>query len=97
MNYTATSNERSTQFTAADDNGVRLPGVIFALTWAICLIAGIIALATGHGAVAAVTLCLAVLSPWVGLAWVSRSRSGSGQFEPADLPSGRRELYLAGH
>ncbi|GAB3007992.1 hypothetical protein [Mycobacterium bourgelatii] len=85
MSYTATSCERSALFTGADDNGVRLPGLIAAVTWAVGLVAGMISLATGHGAVAIVILTLAVMSPWVGLAWVSRSRPTSGPFEPADL------------
>lgn len=58
----------------SDQNGVSIPGLIAAGVWAIGLVVGLIALATGHAAVAGVSLVLAVMSPWFGLAWVSHSQ-----------------------
>ncbi|MCV7079629.1 hypothetical protein H7I94_31530 [Mycobacterium szulgai] len=58
----------------SDQSGVSIPGLIAAGVWAIGLVVGLIALATGHAAVAGVSLVLAVMSPWFGLAWVSHSQ-----------------------
>jgi hypothetical protein len=51
-----------------------LPGAVAAATWAVGLVVGVLAIATGHAVLAIATLVLAVAAPWVGLAWVSRSR-----------------------
>jgi len=59
---------------SADGGGVNAAGMIAAAVWAVGLVTGVIALITGHVAVAVVALVLAVASPWVGLAWISRSR-----------------------
>jgi hypothetical protein len=98
MNDTAVSHDagRDAQFTvcAGNDSGVSVPGVIAAVIWAVGLVAGLIALATGHGVLATVVLSFAVMSPWVGLAWVSRSQPISRLSEPAEALSGHRELQF---
>jgi len=58
----------------SDQSGVSIPGLIAAGVWAIGLVVGLIALGTGHAAVAGVSLVLAIMSPWFGLAWVSHSQ-----------------------
>jgi hypothetical protein len=50
------------------------PGLVAAAIWAVGLVVGVLAIATGHAGVAIVMLALAVAAPWVGLAWVSHSR-----------------------
>lgn len=50
------------------------PGLVAASLWALGLLVGLCALATGHALVAIVALILAVAAPWFGLAWVSRSQ-----------------------
>jgi hypothetical protein len=57
------------------ERAVSIPGLIAAAAWVAGLVGGLIALATGHEAVAAVALGLAIMSPWLGLAWVSRHES----------------------
>ncbi|OBJ50758.1 hypothetical protein [Mycobacterium sp. 1423905.2] len=54
----------------ADASGVSIPGLIAAGAWALGLVVGLIALTTSHLGVAAVALVAAVISPWVGLAWI---------------------------
>lgn len=49
-----------------------MPGLAAAAIWAIGLIVGMSSLATGHLAVALLALVVAVITPWIGLAWVRR-------------------------
>lgn len=56
------------------EDGVSVPGVIAALSWAAGLLVGLFALAAGHAAVATVALVLAIVAPWFGLAWVQHAR-----------------------
>jgi hypothetical protein len=51
-----------------------IPGVVAAAVWAVGLVVGVLALVTGHAGAAVVALLLAVVAPWFGLAWVSRSQ-----------------------
>lgn len=46
-------------------------GIAVAAIWAIGLVLGIIALATGHLGVALMALSIAVVAPFFGLAWTS--------------------------
>ncbi|QNI08903.1 hypothetical protein GAN17_23620 [Mycobacterium kubicae] len=65
---------------AADDaatSGVSIPGLIAAGAWALGLVAGIVALVTGHTAVAAVALVGAVMAPWLGLALIGHRDHGA--------------------
>ncbi|OBF58318.1 hypothetical protein A5787_23470 [Mycobacterium sp. 852002-50816_SCH5313054-b] len=57
---------------AGIDFGV--PGRVAAALWALGVLAGVLALLTGHAGLAIAGLVLAVAAPWVGLAWVSHSR-----------------------
>ena len=52
----------------------RVPGLVAAALWAVGLMAGVVALVSGHAAVAVAALIVAVAAPWFGLAWVTRSR-----------------------
>lgn len=54
--------------TSSDFNPV---GIAVAAIWAIGLVVGIVALATGHIGVALMTLSIAVAAPFLGLAWTS--------------------------
>ncbi|MCV7090869.1 hypothetical protein [Mycobacterium interjectum] len=51
-----------------------LPGRVAAGLWALGVLAGVLALLTGHAGLAIAGLILAVASPWFGLAWVSHNR-----------------------
>jgi hypothetical protein len=51
-----------------------IPGLVAAAVWVVGLAVGVLALVTGHAGVAVVALLLAVVAPWFGLAWVSRSQ-----------------------
>ncbi|OBK46994.1 hypothetical protein [Mycobacterium sp. 1081908.1] len=51
-----------------------IPGLVAAATWAVGLAVGVLALITGHAGPAVVALLLAVVAPWLGLVWVSRSQ-----------------------
>ena len=51
-----------------------VPGRVAAALWAVGFMAGVIALVTGHAAVAVAALVVAVAAPWFGLAWVSHRR-----------------------
>lgn len=99
MNYTATchADPRNEQLNGADHGEVNPVGVVAAALWAVGLIAGIVALATGHGAAATVILSFAVMAPWVGLAWVSRSQPLAARSGPVRSLSGGRELQLTAH
>jgi hypothetical protein len=50
-----------------------LPGRVAAALWALGVLAGVLALPTGHAGLAIAGLVLAVASPWFGLAWVSHN------------------------
>jgi hypothetical protein len=49
-------------------------GRVAAAVWAVGLVVGVLALATGHAGAAVVALLPAVAAPWGGLAWISRSQ-----------------------
>ncbi len=63
--------DTSTRLPAGIDFGV--PGRVAAAVWALGVLAGVLALLTGHAGLAIAGLVLAVAAPWVGLAWVSHS------------------------
>jgi hypothetical protein len=46
-------------------------GLVAAGIWAVGAVAGVVALATGHAGLAIAALIVAVVAPWVGLAFVS--------------------------
>jgi Flp pilus assembly protein TadB len=56
------------------DHSFHLPGLVAAAIWAVGLLIGVVAFATGHTWIALVALCAAVLAPWFGLAWVSHAQ-----------------------
>ena len=58
---------------SAGQSGVNVSGLVAAGVWAVGLIAGLAFLLAGHEVVAAATLVVAVMSPWIGLAVISRS------------------------
>ncbi|OBI84069.1 hypothetical protein [Mycobacterium sp. 1245805.9] len=49
-------------------------GLVAAAVWAVGLAVGVLALVAGHPGVAVLALFLAVVAPWFGLAFVSRSQ-----------------------
>jgi hypothetical protein len=53
---------------------VSFPGLVAAAGWAVGIVVGVWALATGHAGVAVVALVVAVVAPWFGVAWVSHGR-----------------------
>ena len=53
---------------------VSFPGLVAAAGWAVGVAVGVSALVTGHAGVAVVALVVAVVAPWLGVAWVSRGR-----------------------
>lgn len=60
-----------------DTSGPLRPGIVgrvAASIWVVGLVFGVLALVTGHAGAAIVALLLAVVAPWVGLAFVSRSQ-----------------------
>lgn len=64
----------------SDGESLSLPGLLAAATWAIGLVIGLVAMMHGHELVAGVSLVLAILAPWFGLAWLSQSqRAGARQ------------------
>lgn len=64
--------DTSDRLRAGIDFGV--PGRVAAALWALGVLAGVLALLTGHAGLAIAGLVLAVAAPWFGLAWVSHSR-----------------------
>ncbi len=56
-----------------------LPGRVAAAVWALGVLAGVLALLTGHAGLAIAGLVVAVAAPWLGLAWVSHSRRRPGE------------------
>ena len=75
------------------DDTVSVPGLVAAGAWALGLMVGLVALATGHQLIAGVALILAIMSPWFGLAWVSR---GQRREAHARLITGREVASYAG-
>jgi hypothetical protein len=72
----APSLPRAAKGTADGDGargGFRLPGLAAAV-WLIGLVVGLFALIAGDAGVAIVVLVAAVVAPWIGIAWISRSR-----------------------
>ncbi|MDP7731686.1 MULTISPECIES: hypothetical protein [Mycobacterium] len=53
---------------------VSVPGLVAAGTWAVGLVIGLAAMAVGHELLAGVSLVVAIMSPWLGLAWVARNQ-----------------------
>jgi hypothetical protein len=64
--------DTSDRLHAGIDFGV--PGRVAAVLWALGVLAGVLALLTGHAGLAIAGLVLAVAAPWFGLAWMSHSR-----------------------
>lgn len=71
------------------DDDFRLPGLTAAAIWIVCLATGVFALLAAQAGMAIVALVVAVVAPWVAMAWVSRAQrhaynSGcTAPFEPA--------------
>ncbi|ORV90754.1 hypothetical protein AWC11_12555 [Mycobacterium interjectum] len=63
--------DTSDRLHAGIDFGV--PGRVAAALWALGVLAGVLALLTGHAGLAIAGLVLAVASPWFGLAYVSHN------------------------
>lgn len=59
---------------SAEERTLSVPGAVSAAIWAIGLAVGLVALAAGHELLAGVSLVLAIMSPWFGLAWVSHAQ-----------------------
>ncbi len=55
-----------------------VPGRVAAALWAVGVVAGVVALLSGHAGWAILGLVVAVASPWCGLAWVSHSQRRAG-------------------
>ena len=51
-----------------------VPGIVAAAIWAVGLVVGVFAMATGHAVVAVVALVVAVAAPWFGLVCVAHGR-----------------------
>lgn len=71
-----TSEEFATERTVVGHSGddtISIPGVIVAVFWAIGLVVGVAALSSGHYLAAGIALVLAIIAPWVGLAWMVRT------------------------
>lgn len=62
-------------------------GIAVAAVWAIGLVLGIVALATGHLGVALLALSIAVVAPFLGLAWTSFSGGFPTSFDGMDQHS----------
>jgi hypothetical protein len=59
------------------DQDFSFPGLLAGAIWAVGLLIGVVAFATGHTWIALVALGAAVLAPWFGLAWVSHTQRGA--------------------
>jgi hypothetical protein len=55
--------------------------------WAAGAVAGVLALATGHAGLAIAALIVAVVAPWVGLAFASHGHSRTDGVAAAGRPS----------
>ena len=62
--------DRSAATGVSTQSDFSVPGLAAAAIWAIGLIVGISSIATGHFTVALLALVVAVITPWIGLAWV---------------------------
>ncbi len=51
-----------------------VPGLVAAVVWLVGLVVGVSALVAGHPVVAAVSVVLALVAPWMGLAWNLHAR-----------------------
>jgi hypothetical protein len=58
----------------SDEWAVSVPGVVAATAWVVGLVIGLAAMAAGHELLAGVSLVVAIMSPWIGLAWVARQQ-----------------------
>ncbi|OBG73208.1 hypothetical protein A5714_24665 [Mycobacterium sp. E2462] len=56
------------------DEDFRLPGLAAAATWIVGLATGVFALLAAQAGMAIVALVVAVVAPWVAMAWVSRAQ-----------------------
>lgn len=75
---------------------VSLPGLLAAATWAIGLVIGLVALTVGHELLAGVSLLLALMSPWFGLAWVAHGQRSDARRERSALTAGQNTSYAGG-
>ena len=58
-------------------------GLAAAAVWLVGLVPGVSALAAGHPVVAAVSVVLALVAPWLGLAWNLHARADDVQLPVA--------------
>ncbi|HTY34336.1 hypothetical protein [Mycobacterium sp.] len=88
--------DTSNRVHAGIDFGV--PGRVAAALWAFGVVAGVLALLTGHAALAIMGLALAVAAPWCGLAWVSHSqrRGDESAWAAGSAPVVTRPIRLRG-
>jgi hypothetical protein len=56
------------------DGDISLPGLLAAATWAVGLVLGLLALTSGHELLAGLSLVLAIMSPWFGLAFLAHGQ-----------------------
>lgn len=92
MQYTASGVAAS----ESDQTAVSIPGLVAAAGWAVGLIVGLVALAIGHVALAGVSLVLAIMAPWFGLAWVSHNQRRVAHAAPIPV-RGWPGLHLTAH
>lgn len=70
----------SSALTSDPDQGAfSKSGILAAATWVVGLVIGLVAMTHGHELLAGVALVLAILSPWLGLAWVAQSQRASAR------------------
>lgn len=66
---------------------ISVPGVAAAAVWVLGLLAGLVALATGHELMAGVALVAAIMSPWFGMAWASRTQRRKAYARTTTVPA----------
>lgn len=59
---------------AVGEGGANVPGLVIAAVWTIALAVGLGSLIVGQAVVAGVALGVAVVAPWLGLAWAAHSK-----------------------
>lgn len=80
----------------SDEDAFSVPGLLAAATWAIGLVIGLVAMTHGHELVAGVSLVLAILSPWFGLAWLSQSQRAGTRRQQHAISAVQTSPYAGG-
>ncbi len=75
------------------DDGPTAPGLVAAAVWLVGLVVGVSALVAGHPVVAAVSVVLALVAPWLGPAWNLHARLRADDAKPP-FPSNEYGLPL---